>query len=65
MSASFRRLSGMSVLADERVRFQSVLVQLSGVPGSGKSTLARSVAGATGFVVMDTDVLKSSIIDSV
>jgi predicted kinase len=34
------------------------------VPGSGKSTLARSVAGATDFVVVDTDVLKSSIIDS-
>ena len=42
-----------------RARFRSVLVQLSGVPGSGKSTLARSVAGATGFVVVDTDVLKS------
>jgi predicted kinase len=41
-----------------------VLVQLSGVPGSGKSTLARSVAGATGFVVVDTDVLKSSVLDS-
>ena len=43
-----------------RARFRSVLVQLSGVPGSGKSTLARSVAGATGFVVVDTDVLKDS-----
>lgn len=41
-----------------------MLVQFSGVPGSGKSTLARSVAGAIGFVVVDTDVLKSSIIDS-
>ena len=41
-----------------------MLLQLSGVPGSGKSTLARSVAGATGFVVMDTDVLKTSVIDS-
>ncbi|CUR61697.1 hypothetical protein NOCA1280001 [metagenome] len=53
-----------SAHADERVRLQTVLVQLSGVPGSGKSTLARSVAGANGFVVVDTDVLKSSIIDS-
>jgi len=34
------------------------------VPGSGKSTLARSVAAATGFVVLDTDVLKSSIVGS-
>jgi predicted kinase len=41
-----------------------VLVQLSGVPGSGKSTLARAVAGATGSVVLDTDVLKSSIVQS-
>ena len=30
----------------------------------GKSTLARSVAAATGSVVVDTDVLKSSIIES-
>ncbi len=41
-----------------------MFVQLSGVPGSGKSTLARSIAGATGLVVVDTDVLKSSIIES-
>lgn len=36
-----------------------MLVQLSGVSGSGKSTLARSIAEATGFVVVDTDVLDS------
>lgn len=41
-----------------------MLVQLSGVPGSGKSTLARSVAATTGIVVVDTDVLKSSIVGS-
>lgn len=41
-----------------------MLVQLSGVPGSGKSTLARSMAAATGLVVVDTDVLKSSLIGS-
>ena len=41
-----------------------MLVQLSGVPGSGKSRLARSIAEATGFVVVDTDVLKSSIVGS-
>lgn len=41
-----------------------MLVQLSGVPGSGKSTLARSVARETGLVVVDIDVLKSSVIDS-
>ena len=41
-----------------------MLVQLSGVPGSGKSALARSMAAATGLVVIDTDVLKSSLIGS-
>jgi predicted kinase len=41
-----------------------VLVQLSGVPGAGKSTLARAIAESTGFVVVDTDVLKSSLITS-
>ena len=40
-----------------------MLVQLSGVPGSGKSTLARSIAEATGFVVVDTDVLKTALIE--
>lgn len=40
-----------------------MLVQLSGVPGSGKSTLARAIAVATGFVVVDTDVLKSALVD--
>ncbi|MFC7725448.1 AAA family ATPase [Nocardioides sp. GCM10028917] len=48
---------------DERIS-SSVLVQLSGVPGSGKSRLATSIAEATGFVVVDTDVLKSSIVGS-
>ena len=41
-----------------------MLVQLSGVPGSGKSTLARGIAAATGAVVVDTDVLKSALVDS-
>ena len=40
-----------------------MLVQLSGVPGSGKSTLARGLAGARGLVVVDTDVLKSALVD--
>lgn len=39
-----------------------MLVQLSGVPGCGKSTLARGIAGVTGFVVVDTDVLKSALL---
>ena len=41
-----------------------MLVQLSGVPGAGKSRLARSIVGTSTFVVLDTDVLKSSIIHS-
>lgn len=40
-----------------------MLVQLSGVPGSGKSSLARGIARATDFVIVDTDVLKSALID--
>lgn len=41
-----------------------MLVQLSGVPGVGKSRLARSIAAASNLVVLDTDVLKSSLIHS-
>ena len=40
-----------------------MLVQLSGVPGSGKSTLARGIARSTGCVVVDTDVLKSALVE--
>ena len=39
-----------------------MLLQLSGLPGSGKSTLARSLAVAGGWVVVDTDVLKSALL---
>ena len=42
----------------------TVLVQLSGLPGSGKSTLAYEIANAADFVVVNTDVLKSSLIGS-
>lgn len=40
-----------------------MLVQLSGVPGSGKSTLARALADSMGLIVVDTDVLKSALVD--
>jgi predicted kinase len=40
-----------------------VLVQLSGVPGSGKSTLARGLAAGHGLVVLDTDVVKSALLE--
>jgi shikimate kinase len=39
-----------------------VLVQLSGVPGSGKSRLGYEIARATNFVVVNADVLKSSLL---
>src|SRR5205085_623714 len=38
--------------------------QMAGAPGSGKSGLARAIAAATGAVVLDTDVVKSGILDS-
>jgi predicted kinase len=40
-----------------------MLVQLSGVPGSGKSSLARGLVRSADFVVVDTDVVKSALID--
>lgn len=39
-----------------------MLLQMSGVPGSGKSTLARAIGAHRGWVVVDTDVLKSSLL---
>ena len=42
----------------ERRRF---LLQMAGWMGSGKSTLARSIASATGAVVLDHDTTKSAI----
>lgn len=36
-------------------------VQMSGIPGSGKSTLSREIAQRTGAVVVDCDVVKSSL----
>jgi predicted kinase len=40
------------------------LVQMAGHPGSGKSTVASTIAAAIGGVVVDLDVIKSSLLDA-
>ncbi|MGH4122471.1 MAG: AAA family ATPase [Clostridium sp.] len=40
------------------------LVQMSGLPGSGKSTIAKAIAKNTGAIVIDLDIVKSSILES-
>ena len=37
------------------------LCQMSGIPGAGKSTLARRICKMTGAVLLDMDVVKSSV----
>jgi predicted kinase len=39
-------------------------VQMSGFPGSGKSTLARQIAKRTEAVIIDHDIVKSSLLQS-
>lgn len=39
-------------------------LQMSGFPGSGKSTLAREVGKKTGAIVIDHDIVKSALMDS-
>lgn len=39
-------------------------VQMSGFPGSGKSTLSRQIANRTEAVIIDHDVVKSSLLHS-
>ena len=40
------------------------LLQMAGYPGSGKSTLSKKIAKTTGAIVIDRDVIKSSLIVS-
>lgn len=39
-------------------------LQMSGYPGSGKSSLARSIAKRTTAVILDHDIVKSSLMES-
>ena len=40
------------------------LLQMAGYPGSGKSTLSRKIAKGTGAIVIDRDIIKTSMINS-
>jgi predicted kinase len=41
-----------------------LFVQMSGAPGAGKSTVAGLLAPSVGAVVIDHDVIRSSLLDS-
>ncbi|MFJ8099284.1 AAA family ATPase [Lysinibacillus sp. NPDC096212] len=40
-------------------------VQMSGFPGSGKSTLSREIAKRTGSIIIDHDIVKSALLNSI
>jgi predicted kinase len=40
------------------------LLQMSGAPGAGKSTIAAEISRHHGFVVLDYDLVKSTLLDS-
>ncbi|RXJ04505.1 ATP-binding protein [Anaerobacillus alkaliphilus] len=40
-------------------------VQMSGFPGSGKSTLAREISRGTGAVIVDHDIVKTALLESI
>jgi predicted kinase len=42
---------------------QNLFIQMSGAPGSGKSTIARLLRSSIGGVVIDHDVLRSSLLE--
>ncbi|MCR8644486.1 ATP-binding protein [Paenibacillus sp. N1-5-1-14] len=39
-------------------------VQMSGFPGSGKSTLSKRISQATGAIVVDHDIMKTALMNS-
>jgi predicted kinase len=39
-------------------------IQMSGFPGSGKSTLSREIAKRTGAVLIDHDIVKTALLES-
>lgn len=39
-------------------------LQMAGFPGSGKSTLAREISKITGAIVLDHDIVKSALMES-
>lgn len=41
-----------------------VFIQMSGFPGSGKSRLSREIAQKIGAVIVDHDIVKSALLDS-
>ncbi|AOV08136.1 AAA family ATPase [Sporosarcina ureilytica] len=40
-------------------------VQMSGFPGSGKSTISREIGKRTGAIVVDHDIVKSALLNSI
>lgn len=40
-------------------------IQMSGFPGSGKSTLSRQIAKKTGAIIIDHDIVKSALLQSI
>ena len=44
--------------------YHKLFIQMSGAPGSGKSTIARLLGQSIGAVVIDHDVLRSTLLES-
>lgn len=45
-------------------RGPQILVQMSGVPGAGKSSIAGEIARRRGFTALDSDVVKTALLDA-